>query len=234
MKLLLTIPLFLLALQAFAMNVSGKIVNDYMYSNKKQYAPGVFVPLLSWEDGNHEKCLLFKTPLKTRLGSLYIIPSKICDLKKLKKDHIYKSEVSDFNFERKDDSYVLSVNGKIEKIMFPMEGGLSFLQGEIAHVEQLKNGEVCRLMNPRCEFFSKDNCNQCESGIWTPTLNWKCARASQRVCGVTKCGHKNQQACLKRLHTAKDILNCDEAKALTYCRKGLQVICEGDGKVICR
>jgi len=55
-----------------------------------------------------------------------------------------------------------------------------------------------------------------------------------RICGQVFCGRKNERACLKGLSQKEGLLSCDQAKELSYCQKGLQIICEGDGKVSCR
>jgi len=92
------ILLYLTVFPLMGIELMGDLVLVNYRFKQADYAPGVFVQLMAWKTSEKENCLLYRTPLKSKKGALYIIPSVKCDLKKLKPKHRYASKIDKLSF----------------------------------------------------------------------------------------------------------------------------------------
>lgn len=91
-----------------------------------------------------------------------------------------------------------------------------------------KDGTSCLKVNDFCE-SSKDTCAKCKSG-WYEVMDSACRDKYSRVCGIDKCGTKDNPACIRGVATVglDTKFYCVNDSPFGFCQKGLRVMCLND------
>jgi hypothetical protein len=214
-------------------NLEGRLLKEY-YTSKKDLnrPPGIFVKIFSWRSKKGEHCLTYRTPIKKRKGTLYLLDSKECQLSKSNMTE-FKKDILNLVVEKNDTDIILNINKEQVIFSFPYNSNFKYIKLEKQKIKKIETGKLCRQFTSNCLEKTINECHRCEGNIWTAEINWHCARETERRCGNSRCGHKNESACVKFLPQEKSI-SCFDASKYVYCKSGLSHFCEGDGRIICR
>lgn len=213
--------------------LEGKLNQEYFLKKKDVNSPaGVFVKLFSWKSKKGEHCIVYKTPIKERRGSLYLIDTIDCQLSKGKRNK-FKDNISRLSIKKNENNILLTFDDNEMAFSFPYSSQFKYIKLTNDLTNDIEVGKLCRKFSNSCLDKVIDDCDRCMGNMWTPELNWRCSQGSERRCGNFNCGHKNESACLKFLPQARSI-SCFDASKYTYCKKGLTHFCEGDGRIICK
>lgn len=215
-------------------SLPGQPLNIFERSfNVNSLPPGVFNPLFSWRDKNQkEKCLFYKTPIRTQLGQLIVTETKNCSLATIESKIPLAENIKSLTIDKTESGFILVVDGKKMSFDFPFSRQWTLLMGSPQERGRLQEGVYCRLYEKGCR-VEKDQCSDCQIPFYTTSLNRFCANKTQRRCGRVSCGRKNEIACLRKL-SLKENITCEEAKALVFCHKGRVPYCEGSGRITCK
>lgn len=91
---------------------------------------------------------------------------------------------------------------------------------------KLRAGEVCFDIDDECKQMIPNKCSRCEYGSFQVVAS-KCKNKFRRICGIDRCGTKNQPACI-RGYTASGVSPenyCINGSPAGICQKGLKVVC---------
>jgi hypothetical protein len=92
----------------------------------------------------------------------------------------------------------------------------------------------CHKVNEKCESEEEFSCDQCRYG-WYEVVPTKCALSGDKFCGIDKCGEKGFPACFRgyKFDKRQIFSGCTPENNSAFCQKGLSVICDSKGVLIC-
>lgn len=98
---------------------------------------------------------------------------------------------------------------------------------------KLKDGMSCLKVNDFCE-SSVNTCKTCVNG-WHEVMDSACKNKFSRVCGIDKCGTKDNPACLRGIATVglDPKFYCINDSPFGFCQQRLRVFCS-NSKLVCR
>ena len=93
----------------------------------------------------------------------------------------------------------------------------------------LEDGSICFDIDDECNEILKNRCSDCNGGFFEVVAS-KCGIKRKRICGINKCGQKNQPACFRGyLASGINPANyCISDSPVSFCNKGLNVVCVND------
>ncbi len=89
----------------------------------------------------------------------------------------------------------------------------------------LKEGDICKKVEDDCS-VTFDRCSSCEGASYF-LVNSKCSQGYSRICGIDRCGEKNEVACIRGVETSGMDMGfyCVNDSPVGFCQEGLRVIC---------
>jgi hypothetical protein len=207
---------------------------------------------IEFVDKNFNKsydCIQFYIPKKDFDGELSIVPNpKHEDCSKLITSQSYAKikEIKNFGFEIDSDVLKLKVDEfrfeykllnflkqikptLLDSSIIPSTLDGILIASNISYSKQnplIKDGSICYDIDDECNELLTNKCSDCKGGFFEVIAS-KCGVKRKRVCGVNKCGEKNQYACFRGyLASGIDPKNyCIADSPVGFCNENLKVVC---------
>lgn len=106
--------------------------------------------------------------------------------------------------------------------------------GEISDNYPNGSSKYCHKVNEKCQSENEFSCERCRYG-WFEVVPTKCPLAGDKFCGVDRCGEKGHPACFRGLKFERGLgfSGCNPENKSAFCQKGLTLVCDTKGVLIC-
>jgi hypothetical protein len=236
-------------------------LSSYVNGGEEAREPAGTTQLIAaFQATNHSYYFFYQVPYQKNIGSLFLVKEKTSklDLKKNfeEKNILWEKEIAPFKVFLKEEDFkhkthqflknqLVFIAEDSEPLVFNLynlardhNGALLLSSADIVLENtkmSLKANEVnfCHKLRDDCSDELANTCDLCP-GSWYPVIYGQCKKAYSKVCGVERCGGKDEPACPGSFEFAEDNPKgvCFAGSKVGFCQQGLETSCE-DNLLLC-